>query len=78
MTEIRSGAWQTMTLQDSEILNRIRRRVRENPDRYRELLGPHDPTLKDRDANLYFGSHQHLLRVAIRLLARAVGIEPIS
>ncbi|MFH1609226.1 MAG: hypothetical protein ABID40_01175 [Candidatus Bipolaricaulota bacterium] len=71
MSDIQSGKWSTMSLDDARILQEVRLRARREPGKFEAVLGKYDPKV-DRDGNPWWGSYQHLAGVAIRLLVAAV------
>lgn len=72
MPGIRSGAYQAMSQEDQRDLAALGREVRSSPALFAPVLGQHRPELVDADGEPYYGSHRHLVGVAVRLLKEEV------
>lgn len=70
--ELVSGAFNTPTLQQNNRLTALREKIRGNRKAYEKLLPPDPNQRKDKDGNLYFGSHQHFTETLLVYLEQIV------
>ena len=64
------GAYSLPSIQQSRRIAEIGRLIRENPARYAEAMAPDPERASDARGELYWGSFQHVLESALRLLSQ--------